>query len=146
MNAYSLALLGASLAISSYAYTLDRTTVVAGKVGYPQEMVKLRNQADDFLRDVRIRMTIGVQDLRSKDLDLRADEMTSLSKDAYFSLEKKIDDAFDDLSRQFVRGSNKLDDEEASIKEKQLFINKMSTIARQKLDSLLKQKANNTLR
>lgn len=146
MNAISIALLGAFLAVPVLTHCLDRTTVVAGKMGYPKEINKLRSEADDFLRDARIRMAIGVQDLRSKNLELRADELTLLSKDAYFSLEKKIDDAFEDVSRQFVRGSNKLDDDEATIKEKELFINRMNTLARQKIEGLLKSKANSILK
>ncbi len=67
--------------------------------------------------------------------------MTLLSNDAYFALEKEIDDAFEDISRQFVRGANKLDDDEASFNEKAFFINRMKVLAQQKIDGLLKRKA-----
>lgn len=142
MNAFSRALLGASLALSSTAFSIDRTPVVAGKLGYPQEIVKLRNKADDFLRDARIGMTLDVRDLRHDNLELRADELTLLDNDAYFTLENDIDNVFEQISRQFVAGSNKLDDDDASIAEKAQFVNRMKVLAQQTIDGLLTEKAN----
>ncbi len=74
MNAFFLTLLGALIISSNIAYGIDQTAVVAAKLGYPKEIVVLRSEADDFLRDLRIGMSLGVHDLRSKNLELRADK------------------------------------------------------------------------
>ncbi len=128
--------------IGSSAYGIERTSVIAAKMHYPQLIIRLRNQTDTFLAHVRIQMRIDVQNLRSKNLELRADEMAILSKDAYFELEKKIDATFEELSRIFITGAQKLDYDDAPLKAKQAFVSTMKKLAQEKVTKLLVKKAN----
>ncbi len=135
---YLLIALLCALSTSSL-YCVARTTVVAARAGYPDKIIALRNQAKDFLRDERIRMKIDVQGMRKEDLNLRADELTEQYKDAYFTLEDNIDEAFTKLSREFIRGADELDSDEAPVAEKRRYANQFAIKAQRKIDALIKR-------
>lgn len=123
------------------AYSEERTSVIASRMRYPQTIITLRNETDSFLRDLRIRMTLDVQELLATNHGLRAEEKTTLSKDAYFNLERKIDQAFEELSREYISGAKKLDATDASVNDKQDFIRHIRKKAQEKIDKLLGKKA-----
>jgi hypothetical protein len=115
---------------------VEQTTVIAAKMGYPKTITKLRNRTDNWLRDYRISKSDHVQNLRSQDLELRAEGFTILSKYGYFELEKKIDNAFEQLYREFIAGIKKLDLEDASLKKKKAFVLLMIQKSEQKIEEL----------
>jgi hypothetical protein len=122
-----------------YSLCVDPTAIVAADMRYPQQITTLRNKTLDQLRDLRIDMNLDVQDLRRHNLQHRAEVAETLSKDTYFSLEDKVDRIFAKLDYAFVQGAKKLDYEEASLREKQDFINEMSSQAKQKVKKILTQ-------
>ncbi len=118
---------------------VPRTAVVAVREGYNRKILKLRNKAHKFLRDERIRMRLDVKEMRKEDLELRADDLTDQYKDAYFTVEENVDEAFEKISMEFIRGADELDEDEASVKEKTAFIDKMEDKAERKINELLKR-------
>lgn len=127
------------LGCGSWSYCVEQTAVIAAKMHYPETIAKLLNRTDNWLRDYRIGTSDSIQNLRSHDLDLRADEFTILLKDTYFELEKKIDAAFEQLNREFINGAKRLDLEDASLKTKKAFVMLMMQKSMQKIDALRKK-------
>ena len=118
---------------------LDRTAIVAADEGYSDLIIGLRNKAQDFLRDERIRMELDIKDLQKRDLEYRADELEEQYEEALQTLSRNINKAFVAISREFIRGADKRDSDEASVEEKTLFINKMKAKAQEKIAALIKR-------
>lgn len=125
MNVRLVAVLVVSLAFSLLGRVYSRkTTSIAAEQGYPQFITGLRNKAEDFLTQEKIRMLVEIDDLREHDLDYRADEFFDLSKAAYFELEDDIDSMFDNISKAFLSRAADLDRKNAPEKEKIALVKK----------------------
>lgn len=118
----------------------ERTAELAVELGYPQLMVTLRNKAQEFLAAENVRLMLNVDDLRKLDRNYRAEALSDRYHTQYEELEQIIDTTFEEVNQQFINEEMRLDEHDATDKEKREFITRMKKIAVQRIEELLKQK------
>jgi len=75
--------------------------------------------------------------LRSHDLMLEGDYFELVDRTAYQTISENFNNAFLLIDRRFLDGRNRLDDENASVKKKQLFIQDLKKQATAGIVSLI---------
>ena len=127
------------IACASYVDALDRTETVASRKRFPEFIIDLRNKTNHFLTEASIRMKLDEQELQRSGHEFHAQHLENLSSEAYEVLEKRIDDVFQKIDDEFIRISEYLDDSEASVKQKALFIDRLQKKAHLLVDDVIKK-------